>query len=150
MSSGKRRAPTKGELQAFGLGKLDPQRAGEIERHLAEHPASLVEVESAADDEMVRSLRGSGEVPAVHAHWLLRLAVEGVLPVLAGCAGALAAGMDGGPAGLVLGQVVEKAINLFGERIAAKWQGWFRVQPAATRVAAVAELAALSPEEVRR
>src|SRR5262245_36727882 len=100
MSSGRRRAPTKGELQAFGLGKLDPQRAGEIEGHLAEHPASLAEVGAAPDDEVVRGLRGSGEVPAVHAHWLLRLAVEGVLPVLAGCAGALAAGVDGGPGGV--------------------------------------------------
>jgi hypothetical protein len=37
---------------------------------------------------------------------LLNLAVEGVLPVLGGCAGALAGGPEAGLAGVAVGQVV--------------------------------------------
>ncbi len=48
---------------------------------------------------------------------LLYLAAEGVVPVLGGCAGALAAGPEGGVAGVAVGRAVEKAVNLFGKGI---------------------------------
>jgi tRNA A-37 threonylcarbamoyl transferase component Bud32 len=81
---------------------------------------------------------------------LLGLAVDGVIPVLGGCAGALAGGPTGGMVGVAVGQVVEKAINVFGGRIVERWAAWLRGQPPAAREAALAELAALSPEEARR
>jgi serine/threonine protein kinase len=80
---------------------------------------------------------------------LLGLAVEGVLPVLGGCAGALAGGPEGGLAGVAVGQVVERAINIFGARIVERWQLWLRAQPPEARQAALADLAAFSPQEAR-
>ncbi|WP_145242777.1 serine/threonine-protein kinase [Urbifossiella limnaea] len=79
---------------------------------------------------------------------LLVLAAEGVLPVLAGCAGVAAAGPVGGMAGVAVGHAVERAINLFGRGIVARWQAWFAEHPEQAK-AAVAELAAASPTEVR-
>jgi serine/threonine protein kinase len=79
---------------------------------------------------------------------LLRLAAEGVVPVLGGCAGALAGGPEGGLAGVALGQAVEKGINLFGKGIVERWQGWFGRNRAAA-AAAVAELATIPPAEAR-
>src|SRR5438067_12024135 len=80
---------------------------------------------------------------------LLTLAVEGVIPVLGGCAGALAGGPEGGLAGVAVGQVVERAINLFGARIVERWQRWLHGQSPEARQAALAELADLSPREAR-
>lgn len=79
---------------------------------------------------------------------LLYLAAEGVLPVLAGCAGAAAAGPVGGVAGVAVGHAVERAINLFGRGIVARWRAWFAEHPAEAN-AAVAGLAALPPDEAR-
>jgi serine/threonine protein kinase len=81
---------------------------------------------------------------------LLNLAAEGLIPVLGGCAGALAGGAEGGIAGVAVGQVVEKAINFFGARIVQKWYDWLRGQPVEVREAALGELAALSPREARQ
>jgi serine/threonine protein kinase len=88
--------------------------------------------------------------PPVRRGVLLGLAVEGVIPVLGGCAGALAGGPEGGLAGVAVGQVVERAINLFGARIVERWQQWLHGQPPEARQAALADLAALSPQEARR
>src|SRR2546429_8436213 len=79
---------------------------------------------------------------------LLRLAAEGVVPVLGGCAGALAGGPEGGLAGGALGQAVEKGINLFGKGIVERWQGGVGRNPAAA-AAASAELAAVPPPQAR-
>jgi serine/threonine protein kinase len=81
---------------------------------------------------------------------LLDLAVEGLVPVLGGCAGVLAGGPEAGLAGIAVGQAVEKAINYFGGHIVQRWCQWFRGQPAEVRQAAVAELASLSPAEARK
>jgi hypothetical protein len=86
------------------------------------------------------------EVPARRGI-LLDLAAEGLVPVLGGCAGVLAGGAEGGLAGVAVGQVVEKAINFFGGHIVQRWCEWFRGQPPQARQAAVADLAAMSPEE---
>ncbi|HVK11170.1 MAG TPA: serine/threonine-protein kinase [Gemmataceae bacterium] len=80
---------------------------------------------------------------------LMYLAAEGVVPVLGGCAGALIAGPQGGIVGLVVGQAVEKAINLFGKGIVEKWHAWFAAATPEERAAAVAELAALPPADAR-
>ena len=77
---------------------------------------------------------------------LLRLAAEGVVPVLGGCAGALAGGPGGGVAGVAVGQAVERAINLFGRGIVERWRAWFAHNRAAAD-AAVAALAALPPAD---
>jgi serine/threonine protein kinase len=151
MSAPQERIPTQAELEAYSLGKLDPQRAGEVEAHLAAHPELVTIVAAVADDEVVRHLRGAGPLPAAQRQsLLLNLAIEGVLPVIGGCAGALSGGAEGGLAGVALGQLVEKGINFFGQRIVARWLEWFRKQPPATRVAAVVELAELPPEVARR
>ena len=71
------------------------------------------------------------------------------MPVLGGCAGALIAGPHGGVIGLVVGQAVEKAINLFGKGIVEKWQAWFAAATPEERAAAVSELAALPPADAR-
>src|SRR5262249_30252994 len=81
---------------------------------------------------------------------LLGLAAEGVVPVLGGCAGALAGGPEGGLVGVAVGQAVEKVINFFGARIVHVWGAWFRAQPPPVQEQALAELAAMSPEEARR
>src|SRR5262245_34442959 len=81
---------------------------------------------------------------------LLNLAAEGVIPVLGGCAGALAAGPEGGMVGVAVGQAVEKAINFFGARIVRRWADWWRGKPPAECVEQLAQLAALSPDEARR
>lgn len=88
--------------------------------------------------------------PAVRRGLLLELAVEGVLPVLGGCAGVVVGGPEAGLAGAAVGQMVEKAINFFGGHIVKRWCGWFREQSPETRQAAVAELAAMPPEEARK
>jgi len=80
---------------------------------------------------------------------LLNLAAEGMIPVIGGCAGAVAAGPQGGLAGILVGQVVEKGINLFGKGIVEKWQAWFAGQPEEARAAAVVELAATPAAEAR-
>src|SRR5262245_6065849 len=85
---------------------------------------------------------------------LLGLAAEGVVPVLGGCAGALAggpeAGMIGGLAGVAIGQAVEKVINVFGRHIVQRWCGWFRAQPPEVQQEALAELATMTPEQARQ
>ena len=85
---------------------------------------------------------------------LLALATEGIVPVMAGCAGALAGGPDGGVVGgmigVAVGQSVEKVINYFGGRIVQQWAGWFRKQPPEERDRALADLAATTPEEARK
>ncbi len=53
---------------------------------------------------------------------LLNLAVEGIIPVLGGCAGAVVSGPVGGAGGIVVGKVVEKAIEVFGRRIVERWE----------------------------
>jgi serine/threonine protein kinase len=73
-----------------------------------------------------------------------------MIPVLGGCAGAIAAGPEGGVAGAAIGHAVEKAISFFGGRIVQRWCQWFQGQPAEGRQAAVAELAAMSPAEARK
>src|SRR5262245_6273672 len=80
---------------------------------------------------------------------LLDLAAQGVIPVIGGCAGAMVGGPGGGLAGVAVGQVVEKAINLFGARIVENWAEWFKGRTPAECEAALAELAALSPGEAR-
>ena len=72
---------------------------------------------------------------------LLRLAVEGIVPVLNGCAGALAGAAGRGG--------VEKAINYFGSRIVQSWQQWFQGQVETARLQALADLAELSDEQAR-
>ena len=79
---------------------------------------------------------------------LLYLAAEGVVPVLGGCAGALAGGPTGGLAGVAVGHAVEKAINLFGRGIVERWRAWFAAHPK-DAIAAVAELAAVPVAEAR-
>src|ERR687884_598078 len=81
---------------------------------------------------------------------LLALAAEGVVPVVGGCAGALAGGPEAGLAGVAVGQAVEKVINVFGGRIVQRWCAWFRGQPPEVRQKALSELATLTPEEARR
>jgi serine/threonine protein kinase len=81
---------------------------------------------------------------------LLNLAVEGLVPVLGGCAGLLAGGPEAGLAAVAVGQAVEKAINFFGGRIVQRWCEWFKAQPPEVREAAVADLASLSPAEARQ
>jgi serine/threonine protein kinase len=80
---------------------------------------------------------------------LLYLAAEGVVPVLGGCAGALAAGPEGGVAGVAVGRAVEKAVNLFGKGIVERWEGWLAARSPAEAAAAVSELVTLTPAEVR-
>jgi serine/threonine protein kinase len=79
---------------------------------------------------------------------LLYLAAEGVVPVLAGCAGVAAAGPAGGMAGVAVGLAVERAINLFGRGIVARWRDWFAAHPGEA-AAAVAALAAVPPADAR-
>src|SRR5262245_36628043 len=81
---------------------------------------------------------------------LMELAAEGIVPVLGGCAGVLVAGPEGGMAGAMVAQVVEKAINFFGGRIVERWNAWFRVQPPEKQVEALAELAAMPQDEARK
>src|SRR5262249_35047643 len=81
---------------------------------------------------------------------LLGLAAEGVVPVIGGCAGALAGGPEGGLVGVALGQAVGEVIHLFGGRIVNVWAAWFQARPQKEREQALAELATLSPSEARR
>jgi serine/threonine protein kinase len=82
--------------------------------------------------------------------FLLSLAAEGIAPVMGGCAGALAAGPEAGVAGVVVGQVVERAINFFGPRIVQRWLTWLRGRPREDQLAAIAQLAGLPADEARR
>ena len=79
---------------------------------------------------------------AVRRGLLLQLAAEGVLPVLGGCAGALRADAAAGQSAL-------KPISYFGGPVVQSWSQWLRDQPAAARVAAVVDLAGVTPEEAR-
>jgi serine/threonine protein kinase len=81
---------------------------------------------------------------------LLKLAAEGMVPVIGGCAGALIGGPVGGAAGVIVEQSIEKAINRFGRGIVEKWRGWFAKAGPEERAEAVTELAALSPEASRQ
>ncbi|MGL4551187.1 MAG: protein kinase, partial [Gemmataceae bacterium] len=81
---------------------------------------------------------------------LLGLAVEGMVPVLGGCAGAIAGGPECGLIGVAVGQAVEKVINFFGGRIVDRWAAWFATQPPEAREQALAELAATSPADARQ
>jgi serine/threonine protein kinase len=80
---------------------------------------------------------------------LLYLAAEGVVPVLGGCAGAVAAGPAGGVAGVAVGRAVEKAVNLFGKEIVERWAAWLADRKPAEAAAAVSELVTLTPAEAR-
>lgn len=80
---------------------------------------------------------------------LLHLAAEGVVPVIGGCAGVLAGGGEGGMAGVAVGHVVDRAVNLFGRGIVERWQDWFAAQPIAVAEAAMSELVELTPADVR-
>jgi hypothetical protein len=82
--------------------------------------------------------------------FLLSLAAEGIAPAIGGCAGALAAGAEAGVAGVVVGQVVERAINYFGPRVVQCWLGWLRGKPRQDQLIAIAQLATLPPDEARR
>jgi hypothetical protein len=79
---------------------------------------------------------------------LLYLAAEGVIPVLGGCAGAVAGGPMAGVAGVAVGKAVEKAVNLFGRGIVERWRERMEKYPAEAN-AAVVELAALPTAEAR-
>src|SRR5437588_10371199 len=101
MAARQEHIPTQAELQAYSLGKLELQRACEVEVYLSGHPELAAVLAEAPDDEVVQHLRGAGAVPRPRTPSpLLRLAVEAVLPVLGGCAGALAGGPEGGLAGV--------------------------------------------------
>jgi serine/threonine protein kinase len=144
------RVPTTDELQAFSLGNLDSEREREIELHLAEHPECALALEAAPDDELVSHLRGAGDLPRSPVRSpLMQLAIEAVMPVLGGCAGAVVGGAEGGLVGVAAGQVVEKAINFFGLRIVEKWLGWLRKQPAGLQAAALTQLSEVLPEVAR-
>jgi serine/threonine protein kinase len=150
MGASNESVPTKEELQAYALGKLDPHRAAEVELYLAEHPELLSVLATTPDDEVVRPLRGAGAVPQPRPRCaLLQLAVEAVLPVVGGCAGALAGGPEGGLAGVVIGQAAEKGINFFGQRIVNRWKEWLKGKPRDVQAAAVTQLAELLPEVAR-
>jgi tRNA A-37 threonylcarbamoyl transferase component Bud32 len=56
--------PTVAELQAFSLGKLDQQRADEVESYLADHPEGILVFEATPDDAVVGHLRGAGDLTA--------------------------------------------------------------------------------------
>ena len=87
MTAPSQRVPTPAELQAYALGQLDPQRDGEVGAYVAAHPDCLDVLEAAPDDEVVKHLRGTGELPKPRPRpWLLQVAIEAVIPVLGGCA----------------------------------------------------------------
>jgi serine/threonine protein kinase len=81
---------------------------------------------------------------------LWNLAVEGVIPVMAGCAGAVAAGPAGGMVGVAVGVAVEKAVNWFGRFIVDRWYAWFGTESPAEQLADLNELADMSPQEARQ
>jgi serine/threonine protein kinase len=144
------RIPTRAELEAFSLGQLDSQREWEVEVYLAEHPECWPDLEATPDDEVVRHLRGAGNLPRPRARSpLLQLAIEAVIPALAGAAGALAGGVEGGVLGAVVGKVAEKAINVFGQHIVSRWLEWLRKQPPGLQVAALTQLSEVLPEVAR-
>jgi serine/threonine protein kinase len=142
--------PTTAELEAFCLGKLDPERESAVESYLTQHPECWPVLEAAPDDEVLRSLRGAGALSqSPQRSALLQLAAEAVIPVLSRCAGALAGGPVGGLVGVVVGQTVEKGINLFGQHIVGKWQQWLNGKPRGMQVAALTQLADVLPEAAR-
>jgi hypothetical protein len=57
--------PGAAELQAYSLGKCDRHRAAEIEAFLTGGPDCHSILEAAADDDLVRHLRGAGKLPAL-------------------------------------------------------------------------------------
>ncbi|OWK43864.1 serine/threonine-protein kinase [Fimbriiglobus ruber] len=84
---------------------------------------------------------------------LFRLAAEGMVPILGAAAGGAANVVVGDHAGPVVGMAVEKgvekAINIFGRGIVARWQEWIKHQPVAAVDAAVEELVELTPAVAR-
>ena len=83
---------------------------------------------------------------------LLRLAAEGVVPILGAAAGGaanVAAGEAGPMIGMAVEKGVEKAVNIFGKGIVAHWRAWFARRPKAEVEAAVSELAQLTPGQAR-
>lgn len=65
MQANKQIAPSASELQDYSLGKLDPERAAEIESFLVEHPDCSAILEAAPDDDVVRHLRGAGDLSTI-------------------------------------------------------------------------------------
>lgn len=63
MSPGDGPAPSVSDLRAYGLGKIDPDRAAEVESFLAEHPEYADALAAVPDDALVQHLRGAGELP---------------------------------------------------------------------------------------
>lgn len=53
------------DLQAYSLGKLDAERAAQVEALLAVRPDWCAVLDAAPDDDVVRHLRGAGELPTV-------------------------------------------------------------------------------------
>ena len=83
---------------------------------------------------------------------LLRLAAEGVVPVIGAAAGGAAhvvAGDAGPMVAMAVEKGVEKAINIFGRGIVARWQVWFAGRSRKEAEAAVNELAALTSVKAR-
>jgi serine/threonine protein kinase len=80
---------------------------------------------------------------------LIQLAVQGLVPVVGGCAGVLVGGEGGGMVGVAVGQAVDRAVRFFGGRIVERWAEWFAQQPPEVREQALLALAATPPEEVR-
>jgi serine/threonine-protein kinase len=63
MGQESRLPPRSEELRAYSLGKCAPERAREIEAFLANRPECGSILGTAADDALVRHLRGAGELP---------------------------------------------------------------------------------------
>jgi len=79
---------------------------------------------------------------------LLKLAAEGIAPVIAGCANALTANPAGPRTRTAIAEPAT-AIDLFGRGIVEKWREWFAAASPDERAAASAELAELAPAAVR-
>jgi WD40 repeat protein len=74
---------------------------------------------------------------------LIRLAAQGIGPVIAGCAGMLAAGFRGRPADSSPHRVQLKGISYFGPHIVAQWLTELKPRPVEEQVEALVELAGL-------
>jgi hypothetical protein len=82
--------------------------------------------------------------------WLLREAVAAIAPVLGGCAAALANQCGNSALGRAVGQGVQNVLEYFGERIVEKWVDALKDEPEEQQRAALTELAAMPPAEVRQ
>jgi serine/threonine protein kinase len=78
--------------------------------------------------------------------YLIHLAAEGMAPVIAGCAGSLAAQVKSEGAG----HFPVKGIDYFGPRIIEKWLGDVRGRPQAEQLAMLSSLATLSAADGRQ